>query len=140
MLWESWHVTEVPTSRAGVDVHVPGRIPSQAVPIVPPVIEPSAVVGIGDAVGGVSVGIHFGEEEFNLHVGTWSTVGPGEGQEIFIEDADAALNAVDGEVSLAAVGEHMDHARDSIQSHAGVVDGDGWSSSRSSQHLIRRNH
>ena len=123
MLWESWHVAEVSTGRVGVDVHVPGRIPGQAVPIEASVIEPSAVVGIGDAVGGVPVGIHFREEEFNLHVGTWSTVGPRKGQEIFIEDADATLNAVDGEVALAAVGEHMDHAWNSVQRHAWVVDG-----------------
>ena len=107
MLRESWHVAEVSTGRVGVDVHVPGWIPGQAVPIVPAVIEPSAVVGIGDAVGGVSVGIHFGEEEFNLHVGTRSTVGSRQGQEIFIEDADATLNAVDGEVALATVGERL---------------------------------
>ena len=125
MLWESWHVTEVPTSRVGVDVHVPGRIPSQAVPIVPAVIEPCAVVGIGDAVGGIPVGIHFREEEFNLHVGTSSTVGSRQCQKIFIENADTALDAVDGEVALAAVGEHMDHARDSVQRDAWVVDG-GW--------------
>ena len=125
MLWESWHVTEVSTSRVGVDVHVPGRIPRQAVPVTSTIIEPGAVVGIGDAVGGIPVGIHFREEEFNLHVGTRSTVGSRQGQEIFIEDADTALDAVDGEVALAAVGEYMDHARNSVQRHAWVVDG-GW--------------
>ena len=50
LLWESRHVTKVPTSRVGVDVHVPGGIPRQAVPVTSTIIEPCAVVGIGDAV------------------------------------------------------------------------------------------
>ena len=116
-------VPECAACGVGIDVEIAVGIPGESVVVGTVVVVPCGIVGVGDSVGGLAVGIGVGEVEFDLTVGAGFAVGSGDGEEVLIEDIDLALDEVFGDVAGRSVvrSEDVEDDGDSLEGDGGVV-------------------
>ena len=111
------HVAKGATGGVGVDVHVPAGVPGEGVVIATTVIEPSAVVGVGDPARRIAGRVDRSEHKLNLTICSWRTGRSRDRVEVFVQRQDLILNARFRDVSLrsSTVANHMEDNGDLVR-------------------------